>query len=137
MADRSFLDTNVLVYTDDADSPAKQAKALDLYEQVAREQSGVVSTQVLQEYFVASTRKLGVDPELARRKVQLFGGLGLVVLDRTRILGAIDLVRLHGFSFWDALIVQAALDASCRILYSEDLQSGRAIRGLRIRNPFD
>ncbi|HUF68759.1 MAG TPA: PIN domain-containing protein [Longimicrobiales bacterium] len=137
MADRSFLDTNVLVYTDDADAPGKQAKALDLYERVAREQSGVVSTQVLQEYFVATTRKLGVDPEMARRKVQLFGGLGLVVLDRTQILGAIDLVRLHRFSFWDALIVQAPLDASCRILYSEDLQSGRAIRGLQIRNPFD
>jgi predicted nucleic acid-binding protein len=67
----------------------------------------------------------------------LFGGLGLVVLDRTQILDAIDLVRLHRFSFRDALIIQAALDASCRVLYSEDLQSGRAIRGLRIRNPFD
>jgi predicted nucleic acid-binding protein len=97
----------------------------------------VVSTQVLQEYFVASTRKLGVDPELARRKVELFGTLGLVVLDRTQILGAIDLLRLHGLSFWDALIVQAALDANCRVLYSEDFQSGRTIRGLRIRNPFD
>jgi predicted nucleic acid-binding protein len=137
MAERSFLDTNVLVYTDDADAPGKQSKALDLYERLARERSGVVSTQVLQEYFVASTRKLGVDPELARRKVELFGTLGLVVLDRTQILGAIDLLRLHGLSFWDALIVQAALDANCRVLYSEDFQSGRAIRGLRIRNPFD
>jgi predicted nucleic acid-binding protein len=137
MADRSFLDTNVLVYTDDGDAPDKKVKALDLYERLAREQSGVVSTQVLHEYFVASTRKLGVDPELARRKVQLFGGLGVVVLDRPHILAAIDLVRLHRFSFRDALIVQAALDANCRVLYSEDLQSGRTIRGLRLRNPFD
>lgn len=137
MADRSFLDTNVLVYTDDAGSPEKREKALDLYERLAREQSGVVSTQVLQEYFVASTRKLGVDPELARRKVELFGGLGVVVLDRPHIVAAIDLVRLHRLSFWDALIVQAALDANCRVLYSEDMQTGRKIRGLRIQNPFD
>jgi hypothetical protein len=72
-------------------APEKKAKALDLYERLAREQSGVVSTQVLQEYFVASTRKLGVDPELARRKVQLFGSLGVVVLDRPHILAALYL----------------------------------------------
>jgi len=137
MPERSFVDTNVLVYTDDQDSPTKQATSLELFERLARERSGVVSTQVLQEYFVASTRKLGLEEELARRKVQLFGGLGVVVLDVPQILGAIDLVRLHRFSFWDALIIQAALDANCRVLYSEDLQPNRAIRGLRIRNPFE
>lgn len=137
MPERSFVDTNVLVYTDDQDSPTKQATSLELFERLARERSGVVSTQVLQEYFVASTRKLGLEEELARRKVQLFGGLGVVVLDVPQILSAIDLVRLHRFSFWDALIIQAALDANCRVLYSEDLQPHRAIRGLRIRNPFE
>jgi predicted nucleic acid-binding protein len=136
MSDRSFVDTNVLVYTDDRDSPAKQEAALELFERLRRERTGVVSTQVLQEYFEASTRKLGVDEELARRKVQLFGGLDVVVLDMRQILGAIDLVRLHRLSFWDALIIQAALDASCRVLYSEDLQPDRRIHGLRIRNPF-
>jgi predicted nucleic acid-binding protein len=95
-----------------------------------------MTTQVLQEHFVASTRKLGVDEELARRKVQRFGGLDVVVLDMRQNLGAIDLVRLHRLSFRDALIIQAALDASCRVLYSEDLQPNRRIHGLRIRNPF-
>ncbi len=137
MAGRSFLDTNVLIYTDDQDAPEKQAVSLELFEQLRGERSGVVSTQVLQEYFVASTRKLSVDAELARRKVELFGGLDVVVIDLPQILGAIDLVRLHRFSFWDALVVQAALDAKCRVLYSEDLQSGRAVRGLRIVNPFE
>jgi predicted nucleic acid-binding protein len=136
MPERSFVDTNVLVYTDDRDSPAKQETALAVVERVRRERSGVVSTQVLQEYFVASTRKLGVDAELARRKVELFSGLDVVVLDVRSVLDAIDLARLHRLSFWDALIVQAALDSRCRVLYSEDLQSGRRIRGLRIENPF-
>ncbi len=136
MAERSFVDSNVLVYTDDGDAPEKQALALDLVDELARTRSGVVSTQVLQEYFVASTRKLGVDAEVARRKVQLFGGLDMVVLDMPQILGAVDLLRLHGFSFWDSLILQAALDAGCRVLYSEDLQAGRVVRGLRIVNPF-
>jgi predicted nucleic acid-binding protein len=136
MPERSFVDTNVLVYTDDGDSPAKQEASLALVERLRRERSGVVSTQVLQEYYVASTRKLGVDAELARRKVELFGGLDVVVLNVRSILDAIDLARLHRLSFWDALIVQAALDARCRVLYSEDLQTGRRLRGLRIENPF-
>ena len=86
MPDRSFVDTNVLVYTDDGDAPAKQEASLALFERLRRERSGVVSTQVLQEYFVAATRKLGVDEALARRKVQLFGGLDVVVLDVGQVL---------------------------------------------------
>ncbi|HUF51394.1 MAG TPA: PIN domain-containing protein [Longimicrobiales bacterium] len=136
MAERSFVDTNVLVYTDDRDAPAKQKAALTLVERLRRERTGVISTQVLQEYFVASTRKLGIDPEIARRKVQLFSALDTVVLDISQILSAIDLVRLHHLSFWDALIVQAALDANCRVLYSENLQTARRIQGLLIANPF-
>jgi predicted nucleic acid-binding protein len=136
MSERSFVDTNVLVYTDDRDAAAKQKTSLALIARLMEQRMGVVSTQVLQEYFVASTRKLGVDPAIARRKVELFGRFDLVVLDMKQILGAIDLVRLHAISFWDALIVQAALDAGCRVLYSENMQAGRRILGLRVTNPF-
>ncbi len=69
MSARSFLDTNVLVYTDDHDTPDKQRVALDLVEQFRLQRAGVVSTQVLQEYFAAATRKLKVRPDLARRPV--------------------------------------------------------------------
>lgn len=136
MSDRSFLDTNVLVYTDDADAPAKQGRALDLVEAARREAWGVVSTQVLQEYFVAATRKLGVPAEIARRKAELFARLELVILDLDHLLGAIDLHRLHSLSFWDALVVRAAADAGCRRLYTEDLQHGRRIEGVEIVDPF-
>lgn len=136
MGVRSFLDTNVLVYTDDHDSPEKQAVALDLFERVRQEHSGVLSTQVLQEYFVAATRKLGVDAAIARRKLELFGRLDLVEISRTDILGAIDIHRLHGIGFWDALIVRAAIRANCGVLYTEDLQHCLEIDGLKVENPF-
>jgi predicted nucleic acid-binding protein len=133
---RSFLDTNVLVYTDDADSPEKQQRALALFADLRRRRNGVVSTQVLQEYFVTATRKLGVGAEVARRKTEIFGRLHLVTLGLDDVLGAIDLLRLHGLSFWDALIVRAALASGCSRLLSEDLQTGRRFERLEVVNPF-
>lgn len=136
MSGRSFLDTNVLAYTDDHDAPRKQAIALELIERARRDASGVLSTQVLQEYFVAATRKLGVPARIARRKVELFARLQLVRLDLDHVLGAIDLHRLHSLSFWDALVLRAAADAGCRSLYTEDLQPGLRIEGVEVVNPF-
>lgn len=136
MTVRSFLDTNVLLYTDSSDAPAKQKRALDLLAEHRLARTGVVSLQVLQEYFVAATRKLGVDPAVARRKVELFANHHLVVLDVEDVLAAVDLHRLHQVSFWDALIVRAAKEGGCSVLYSEDLQDGRTIDGVRIVNPF-
>ena len=136
MAGRSFLDSNILTYTDDTRAPIKQSVALELVARCRREGKGVISTQVLQEYFVTTTRKLGVQPDLARRKVQLFAQLGLVLIGAEDILAAIDLVRLQQLSFWDALIVRAALRGGCSTLYSEDLQTGRKIDGMEIVNPF-
>jgi len=133
---RSFLDANILVYTDDADNPEKRSRCLDLFERARLERWGVVSTQVLQEYFSAATRKLRVAPEIARRKVELFGQLDLFPIELADILGAVDLHRLHGFSFWDALVVRAAIQARCSVLFTEDLQHDRRIDGLRVVNPF-
>jgi len=132
----SFLDSNILIYTDDRGAPAKQRAALDLIEHCRRFDNGVVSVQVLQEYFTIATRKLGVDRAIARRKVELFGQLHLVETCLDDVLAAIDLHRLHEFSFWDALIVRSALRTGCRTLYSEDLQHGRRIEGLQFLNPF-
>lgn len=136
MTGRNFLDTNVLVYTDDHGSTAKQRLALELFEDCRQRRNGVISTQVLQEYFVAATRKLGVTAEVARRKIELFGHLQVVGVDPVDILGAIDLHRLHGISFWNALVVRSALASGCSRLYSEDLQEGRKFEGLEIVNPF-
>jgi predicted nucleic acid-binding protein len=136
MSERSFLDTNILIYTDDHANPDKQRVALDLVDRAFAQRSGVVSTQVLQEYFAAATRKLGVDATLARRKVELFARLDTVQVSVELVLSGIDLHRLHAISFWDALIVRAALDAGCTVLLSEDMQAGQRLAGLRIANPF-
>ncbi len=133
---RSFFDTNILVYTDDHDAPQKQVKSLDLLEEARTEGWGVVSTQVLQEYFATTTRRLGVPAEIARRKVELFSRLDLVLLDLPDILGAIDLHRLHRLGFWDALVVRAAKRAGCVRVLTEDLQHGSLVDGVRIVNPF-
>lgn len=98
--------------------------------------TGVVSTQVLQEYFVSTTRKLGVAPEIAARKVHLFARLGVVVIDVPDIEAAVDLHRLHRLSFWDALILRAAQRGGCDVLYTEDLQDGATLAGVHIENPF-
>lgn len=136
MSERSFLDSSVLIYTDDSASPAKQRTALDLVARCRRQRSGVVSLQVLEEYFSIITRKLGVDAAIARRKVELFSQLSMVATRLDDVLAAIDLHRLHRLSFWDALVIRSAWQAGCSRLYSEDLQHGRRIDGVEIINPF-
>jgi predicted nucleic acid-binding protein len=136
MRARTFFDTNVLVYTDDKAAPAKQRRALDLIAEHRRTKTGVVSLQVLQEYFVTVTRKLHLDPRIARRKVELIAEFDIAFPEVADILAAIDLHRLHGVSFWDALVLRAAKQAGCSILLSEDMQGNREIDGVQIVNPF-
>ena len=134
MAD--FIDTNIFVYTDDNHTPRKREQALDLVAEQRRQQTGTVSVQVLQEYFTTATSKLGVDPLVARRKTELIAEFKLVVPQREDVLGAIDLSRLYGFSFWDSMILRSALTSGCSRLFTEDLQQGQRIETLEIVNPF-
>jgi predicted nucleic acid-binding protein len=134
--DRVFIDTNVLVYADDLDAGAKTPRARAILGELFREQNGVISTQVLQEFFVVTTRKLGVEAAVARRKVELLATLEVVSVQVPHILQAVDLHRLHSVSFWDALILACAAAAGCTRLWSEDLQDGATIAGVTIENPF-
>ena len=136
MPARSFFDTNVLIYADDKAAPAKQRKAVDLVAEHRRARTGVVSLQVLQEYFVTVTKKLQVDAAIARRKVELLAEFDVASPEVSDILAAIDLHRLHRFLFWDALILRAAKQSGCSILFSEDMQGSREVDGVRIVNPF-
>jgi predicted nucleic acid-binding protein len=133
---RSFFDTNILVYADDKAAPAKQRRSIDLIAEHRRARSGVVSLQILQEYFVTVTRKLHVESSIARRKVELLAEFYVAVPDVPDILAAIDLHRLHDLSFWDALVIRSAKQSGCTVLFSEDMQHTRAIDGLQIVNPF-
>ena len=111
-------------------------RALDVLNEHKQSASGVVSLQVLQEYFVIVTRKYGIGATDARRKVELFAAFDVVEPVLGDVLAAIDLHRLHNLSYWDALVVHSARRAGCKQVFSEDLQHGQVIDGVRIVNPF-
>ena len=136
MSGREFIDTNVLIYADDTRDQRKQARAQALISRLRKEQRGVVSMQVLQEYFAAAIRKLGMSSANARQRVEVYSRFDVVTLHPTDLLAAIDLHRLHNLSAWDALVVRAALNGSCTTLHTEDMQPGYAIEQLTISNPF-
>jgi predicted nucleic acid-binding protein len=136
MNERSFIDSNILIYTDDVAFPEKQEIAMALLEAGWNTGNIILSTQVLQEYFSAVTRKLGVSAETAQRKIELFACLDIVSIQHEDILRAIDLHRLYKFSFWDSLIIRMAQKTSCILLYSEDMQHGQKVGDVRIVNPF-
>ncbi|PWT98948.1 MAG: twitching motility protein PilT [Terriglobia bacterium] len=136
MSGLAFFDTNILVYADDAARPEKQARAIALFAEHLRRGTAVVSLQVLQEYFAAATRKLGLAAEIAQRKVEILARARVVQFDATDIIAAIELHRLKQLSFWDALIVHAARCAGAAVLYTEDLHTGGVAGGVRVVNPF-
>jgi predicted nucleic acid-binding protein len=133
---RTFLDTNILLYGDDLAHAAKQQRALELILEHKARHTGVVSLQVLQEYFVNATRKLGLDPGLVRQKVETYCRFDVVEPVAADILAAIDFHRLHRISYWDALVLHCARKAGCRVVLSEDMQHGQEFDGVRIINPF-
>jgi predicted nucleic acid-binding protein len=133
---RSFFDTNILVYTDDPRDPAKQLTAIQLVTDHVRRRAGVVSIQVLQEYFAITTGKLKLAVDIAKQRVEFFARLQVVAPTVSDILSAIDVHRLHRISFWDAMILHSAKQSGCRILLTEDLQHGQLIDGVKIVNPF-
>jgi predicted nucleic acid-binding protein len=132
----AFFDTNIFIYADDKSSPLKPQCAIDLFAQHLRSGSAVISLQVMQEYFSAATRKLGIDAELAQQKVELIARSRVVRFVEADIVAAIELHRLTRISFWDAMIVHAARIAGAEILYSEGLQHSSSLGGVRIVNPF-
>jgi len=136
--ERSFFDTNVLVYADDLYDAEKNRRACQLIQEHLCAGTGAVSTQVLAEYFVNVTRKfkLNVDPREARRKIELLTAFDVVSLHKDDIIASIDLSQKHKISFWDALVVRAARQAGCRYLLTEDLQHGQVIECVEIVNPF-
>ena len=133
---RTFFDSNILIYAEDAADPLKQMKAVELIVDHGRQRSGVLSVQVLGEYFSAVTRKLKLDPGVARSQVEFYSRFHVVEPTVADTLAAIDIHRLRGFSYWDSLIFHCARQAGCTVLLTEDLQNGQVIDGVRIVNPF-
>ena len=133
-----FFDTNVLVYLFDADSSDQRKKARALFRKHSEAGDILLSTQILQEFYVAVTRKLARPLEVAAaaQAVSSFAELPLVQIDSKLILSAIHRSRNNQLSFWDALVVQAAIEGHAGTLYSEDMQHGQMLDSLRVVNPF-
>ena len=138
MSARSFVDTNVLVYLFDSSAPDKQARARELIAERGPAGELVLSTQVLQELFVTVTRKLErpLSMEAAEGVVRRLTAYPVVSTTVGLVTAAIALARAHRVSLWDALIVEAAREAGCEELLSEDLADGVSYAGVRVKNPF-
>ncbi len=136
MSERVFIDTNIFLYADDPRAKRKRASARAVLAELIREKRAVISTQVMQEYFVNACKKLGFTPDRAALRIRALERLDVITIRPTLILAAIELHRASTISFWDALIVKAASTAGCTRLISEDLSDGQVIDGVTITNPF-
>ena|SRR5207249_431308 len=135
---REFVDANVLVYAYDASAGSKKAAAEALLAQLWNAGIGCLSIQVLQEFFVTVTAKVArpLSPDDAAERVRDFAAWTVFAPGVDDLLHAITLQKQTKLNFWDVMVVHAAAELGCSVLWSEDLSDGQVIRGVTIRNPF-
>ena len=132
-----FFDTNVLIYVVDDRNPEKQKIAVDIITKSLNNENGIISTQSLQEFYSATTRKQLCTSSQAKEYARNFSeSFNVHQVDLEIIFKAIDISIKNKISFWDSLIVSAAEESGCVIVYSEDLNDGQIINGVRVVNPF-
>ena len=138
MSDRYFVDTNILMYAHDTSAGEKHERAKALVEELWRDRTGVVSTQVLQELrsICAGRPRRPLDAKATRDIVADYLTWQVVVNGGESILEALDLEARYQISFWDALVVQAAQASGAEILYSEDLSDGQTYGSVRVVDPL-
>lgn len=133
----AFFDTNILIYSVDTQETGKHALAADLVEKHLVRENGAISVQVLREFYYASRRTNNpLSDEQARTIVDYFSTFRVLFEDAGTVLGAVRRHQGMSISFWDALIVEAALKAGADRLFTEDMQHGQVIEGMRVENPF-
>jgi predicted nucleic acid-binding protein len=134
----SFVDANILLYAEDRDAKSKHDRARDLVLELWDNRDGVVSVQVLQEFYVNATRKLRKPLSTSKALEIVEEYLTWTVVENTSALltAAIRLQTKTQLSFWDAMIVQAAIEAGCERMYSEDLNHGQRYGSMVVVNPF-
>jgi len=138
MKDKIFLDTNIIVYAHDRSSGDKHADAREIMDYLWENRKGVISVQVLQEFFVCVTKKIfkPLPIKNARDILDYLSTWDVVANEKHIPLKAIDIQERYQFSFWDSLIIQAAIQGQARIVLSEDLPGGQVVKDLKILNPF-
>ena len=138
MTDKVFVDTNVLVYAHDLDAGERHDAAARLVAELWEARTAVISTQVLQEFYVNATRKIPspLARATARRIVRTYSAWQTESIGPEDVLAASEIEEQHQLSFWDALIVAAAVKGGAARILTEDLTPGRLISGVRIETPF-
>jgi len=132
-----FIDTNIIVYANDARDKKKQAKAPAVITEQMKSGTGVISTQVLQEYAHVALNKLHQRQDVVLRQLVLLEELTIIQQSPALIRRAVELKSAYQISFWDACIIGAAEDANCRVILSEDMNTGQFYSGIVMENPFD
>lgn len=137
MSGVAFVDTSILIYAHDADAGPKRAQAEEVLRELWESGEGRLSVQVLQEFYVNATRKLPTPvTHMSAREVVSSHGAWIQPTTADTVIRAIDLAAMAQISFWDALIVASAEQAKATHIYSEDLNSGQTIAGIKIVNPL-
>jgi predicted nucleic acid-binding protein len=139
MSAKFFIDTNVFVYSFDSRQPLKQERALALIQDALNKGLGVISTQVIQEFLNVATLKFAAPMKIEDAKAYLrlvLNPLCQIYPDLALYESCLELQAETKYSFYDSLILAAALRGGCEVLYSEDFQDDQQVRGLKIINPY-
>ncbi len=139
MSDKYFIDTNIFVYSFDNSAPAKKVQAIEVIQQAIETGTGIISTQVMQEFLNVAVRKFTVPMKLEDSLMylrQVLNPLCQVYPDLSLYAACLEIQAETGYSFYDSLIISGAITGGCALLYSEDLQDGQVVRGVKISNPF-
>lgn len=138
MTDKIFIDTNVLVYAYDISAKKKHEVAVSVIENLWYSGTGILSSQVLSEFFVVVTRKIPnpLSVDIAKSIIRDFLTWDIIPIYEDSVLDAIEILQKYNLSFWDAMIVESALRGGASLLLSEDFSDGMEIEKLKIQNPF-
>jgi predicted nucleic acid-binding protein len=131
-----FIDTNVLIYAHDGGAGAKHTQAVELLTRLFEEEAGALSIQVLSEFYAASTGKLGIKSHEAEEIIRDLGGWTIHRPGHADLLKAAHLHRRHKIAWWDALIVNSAIELGCTVLWTEDLSDRQRYESVTVQNPF-
>ncbi|RLJ21401.1 PIN domain nuclease [bacterium endosymbiont of Escarpia laminata] len=133
---KQFLDTNIIVYANDSRDVEKQKRSLEIVAEHMRSGTGVISTQVLQEYAHVALNKLHQRQDVILRQLVLLEGLEVIQQSPALIRRSVEIKTSYKISFWDACIISAAEHAKCDVILSEDLNNSQFYSGIAMKNPF-
>lgn len=131
-----FVDTNIFVYANDGKAGSRHTASIKLLDDIWARREGALSTQVLAEFYTAAIRKLHMASEEAEEAIRPLSTWTIHQPGHADIIGTIHLQRRHQLSWWDAMVVNSAIQTNARILWTEDLNHGQRFGHLLVQNPF-